>query len=72
MTDNNANHYDYFEGEEDKIDLILQKGKVGDTVTYIKNNQMGVLYYKIEKDGVKKELKLIGDYDGFFDNSPCE
>ena len=60
----------YYEGdnEEEKKEEFLKKGNIGDQIHYFPNNQLGILYYEITLNNNKKELKLIGDYDGFFDD----
>ena len=45
------------------------KGKIGDQVHYLSNNQLGIKYYEITlNESNEKDLKLIGDYGGFFDD----
>lgn len=69
MTIHGGAHHNYY-GEED-IEQILKEGKVGDTVTYISDNQLGTTYYKIIKNSQgKKELKYKGDMDmGYMSSS---
>ena len=62
-----SNHHDWYEGDNEK-ENILREGKIGDTVEYHTDNQLGYAVFKIvsgdELDG--KTLKQIGDIYGSF------
>ena len=60
----------YYEGdnEEEKKKDFLKNGNIGDQIHYYPNNQLGILYYEIISNNNKKELKLIGNYNGIFDD----
>ena len=63
--------YYYYESndENEKLKDIMIKGKIGDQVHYLSNNQLGIKYYEITlNESNEKDLKLIGDYGGFFDD----
>ncbi len=63
--------YCYYEShdEHEKLKNIMIKGKIGDQVHYLTNNQLGIKYYEITlNESNEKDLKLIGDYGGFFDD----
>ena len=67
----NINVYCYYEGENEGEQLknIIFNAEIGDQVHYCPNNQLGIKYYEIiiNKDQIK-DLKLIGDYGGFFND----
>lgn len=67
----NINVYCYHEGENEGEQLknIIFNAEIGDQVHYFPNNQLGIKYYEIiiNKDQIK-DLKLIGDYGGFFND----
>jgi len=51
----------------DEEDEIVRRGRVGDLVDYIPNNQMGVIHYKISLDeNSEKYLEAIGDINGYY------
>ena len=51
------------------IDKILKNNNVGDTITYVTNNQMGLKIYKIIRDkNNKKNIKEMGDIFGLYTN----
>ena len=58
-------HIVYDEYELDQL-LNSEKSHIGDNITLVTNNQMGVKTYKIAEEK-KKILKLIRDYDGSYE-----
>lgn len=51
----------------DEEDEIVRRGRVGDLVDYIPNNQMGFIHYKISLDeNGEKYLEAIGDINGYY------
>jgi len=51
----------------DEEDEIVRRGRVGDLVDYIPNNQMGFIHYKISLDeNGEKYLEDIGDINGYY------
>jgi len=58
-------HIVYDEYELDQL-LNSEKSHIGDNITLVTNNQMGVKTYKITEEK-KKILKLIRDYDGSYE-----
>lgn len=58
-------HIVYDEYELDQL-LNSDKSHIGDNITLVTNNQMGVKTYKIAEEK-KKILKLIRDYDGSYE-----
>ena len=51
------------------IDNTLKENNVGDIVTYVTNNQMGLKIYKIVlDDNNKKTLEGIGDINGLYED----
>ena len=51
------------------LDEILKKAKVGDSITYLTDNQEGTIHYKVIKNkNGKKDIEEIGDYLGYFND----
>jgi len=50
------------------LDKILRDNNVGDIITYVTNNQMGLRIYKIIRDNNKKTIKEIGDILGLYEH----
>jgi len=59
-----STHRDYYDGEYNKMWEDVKKMKLGSTVAYVPNNQMGYKRYRVVKKKGKKTLKLIEDYEG--------
>lgn len=53
---------------DEKILELLEEGNIGDTITYITNNQLGVRKYKIINESENKIIKEIGDIYGDYDS----
>jgi hypothetical protein len=62
-----SSHHDYYDGDFDKMWKDVEKWKVGSTVAYTPNNQMGYRRYRVIINNGKKTLKLIETYDGLHD-----
>ena len=66
-SNNEPTNHNWYEGDNERKS-ILKDGKIGDTVEYHTNNQLGYAVFKIvagdEVDG--KTLKQIGDIYGSF------
>lgn len=64
------NNFDIYEGQnfDEKILELLEEANIGDTVTYITNNQLGVRKYKIINESENKIIKEIGDIYGDYDS----
>ena len=57
----------YSYDDYDEEDEIVRRGRVGDLVDYIPNNQMGFIHYKISLDeNGEKYLEAIGDINGYY------
>lgn len=53
----------------DDLNETMKKNNVGDIITYVTSNQLGLRKYKIIKDEHnKKQLKEIGDIYGLYEN----
>lgn len=64
-----AKRITFFDWED--IDNILEENNVGDIVTYVTNNQLGLKIYKIvldDKNKNKKKLEGIGDIYGLYED----
>jgi len=67
-----STHRDYYDGEYNKMWEDVKKMKLGSTVAYAPNNQMGYKRYRVVKKKGKKTLKLIEDYEGSIHQSRSE
>lgn len=65
------NNFNIYEGQnfDQKILELLEQANIGDTVTYITNNQLGVKKYKIINESENKIIKEIGDIYGDYDST---
>ena len=64
------NNFNIYEGQnfDEKILELLEEGNIGDTITYITNNQLGVRKYRITNESENKNIKEIGDIYGDYDS----
>jgi hypothetical protein len=67
---NKQEYYTIYDDDDfyEELKYIYKKCKVGDNVTYITKNQLGVRTYEIIKDKEKMSIKEIGDIYGLYDS----
>lgn len=68
---NNPNNHIFYEGPyaNKERERIIKEGNIGDTVSYLTNNQMGVrTYIIILNEDNNRDLKEIGDIYGLYDD----
>jgi L-rhamnose mutarotase len=63
-------YYSIYDDDDfyEELKKIYKKCNIGDHVTYITKNQLGVKTYEVIKDKNKMSIKEIGDIYGLYDD----